>query len=142
MSEKRIAKNAVFNVVYQAVVYLFPLVIAAYLSRILQSDGVGRITFIQNIVSYFTMVVALGIPTYGTREIAKCKNRQERNSVYSSLFTINALSTIVVSIIFFLLINTFDFFGKDSFDLSKLHALNQHCNLALCIEIYKWNNGF
>lgn len=129
MSEKRIAKNAMFNVVYQAVVYLFPLVIAAYLSRILQSDGVGRVTFIQNIVSYFTMVVALGIPTYGTREIAKCKDEQERNSVYSSLFTINLLSTVIISAVFFLAINVFGFFEKDSF----LYSI---CGLQLIFNIF------
>jgi O-antigen/teichoic acid export membrane protein len=93
--------------------YIFPLLISSYVGRILLSDGVGKVSFVQNIVSYFTSLVALGIPTYGIREIAKCKTQQERNIVFSSLFTINAISTIVFSIAYYIMIFTVPYFHNN-----------------------------
>lgn len=87
---KKITINAVYNSLYQAIMYIFPLFVAAYLGRVLSTDGVGKVSFIQNIVSYFVAIVPLGIPTYGTREIAKCRDSYERNSIFTNLFLINA----------------------------------------------------
>ena len=99
--QNSISQNAIFNVVYKSFMYVFPLIISGYIGRVLLSDGVGRVSFVQNIVSYFTAIVALGIPTYGTREIAKCDSADERDRVFSSLFLINATSTIICSIAYY-----------------------------------------
>ena len=86
--EKKVSlkKNAAFNVTYKVMLYVFPLIIAGYIGSVLLAEGVGKASFVQNISSYFMSLVALGIPTYGTREIAKCKTLKERDKVFSSLF--------------------------------------------------------
>lgn len=92
--KKSLAKNAVFNIAYQSLNVLFPLISATYVSRILSPSGMGDVGYAQNIVSYFVMISMLGIPTYGTREIAKCGDDQVKlNKTFSELFLINALST-------------------------------------------------
>lgn len=108
-----VKSNAAFNVVYKVVIYLFPLIIAGYVGRVLYSEGVGRVSFVQNIVSYFIAIVALGIPTYGTREIAKCSTASERNQVFSSLFIINAISTVICATIYYAMILVFPYFRND-----------------------------
>lgn len=108
-----VKSNAAFNVVYKVVIYLFPLIIAGYVGRVLFSEGVGHVSFVQNIVSYFIAIVALGIPTYGTREIAKCSTAFERNQVFSSLFIINAISTVICATIYYAMILVFPYFRND-----------------------------
>lgn len=66
-----IAKNGVFNVIYNVANILFPLIISMYVSRILMPDGIGQVSYAQNIASYFVTFASLGIPTLGIREIAK-----------------------------------------------------------------------
>ena len=92
---KSIAKNAVFNMGHNAVLVVFPLVTSAYVARTLGATGVGVVSSAQNLITYFTMIATLGIPSYGVRAIAQAKiNKEECNKVFSELFIINFISTV------------------------------------------------
>ena len=67
---KSIKKNYIFNVAYQILTIITPLITAPYLSRVLQPDGVGSVSFAESIMSYFSLVAVMGIATYGQREIS------------------------------------------------------------------------
>lgn len=96
--KKSIAVNTVFNIAYNLLSILFPLVTSSYLSHLLGPTYLGKVGYAQNIASYFLVAASLGIPTYGTREIAKIsKDRALTNKVFSELFLLNLLSTIVCS---------------------------------------------
>ena len=89
-----LAKNALYNILYRVLGVIFPLVTATYFSRVLGPDGMGRVAYAQNVVSYFLMFAALGIPAYGTREIAKHYNSPiESSRLFSELLILNCLST-------------------------------------------------
>lgn len=110
--EKSIAKNALFNVFYKVLNVLFPLVTTMYTSRILCPAGVGRVAFAQNVCSYFTVVAALGLPTYGIREIARYRDDRDRvNELFSDFFWINIISTSLCVIVY--LISIAFFFSSD-----------------------------
>lgn len=103
--DKSIARNAIFNVMYKGLSVIFPLVIVSYASRKLGADGIGVISSAQNLVTYFTMFAALGIPSYGVRVIAQTKkNKLECNKVFTELFLINLMSTLTCAILYFILI--------------------------------------
>lgn len=95
-----LGKSAVFNIIYQGLNVIFPLISATYVAKILSPDGIGQVVFVQNIVSYFTLIAALGIPTYGTREVAKCRDRQHLSILFSELFLINAISSGICLLIY------------------------------------------
>lgn len=80
MPNKSIKKNYLFNVAYQILVLLIPLITAPYLSRVLQPDGIGTVSFAESIVSYFSLVAVMGISTYGQREISYVQNDIEKRS--------------------------------------------------------------
>lgn len=107
---KSLFKNSLFNILYTVSNVIFPLMIAMITSRTLMAVGIGKVAFAQNIASYFTIFAALGLPLYGIREIAKCKDNYSLNVIFSELFLINFISTIVASIgYFFLVINNDNF---------------------------------
>ncbi len=94
-SEKSLMVNSIFSSAYKLLNVLFPLISATYLARILAPEGIGKIAYAQNIVSYFLLLATLGIPYYGIREIAKCRgNLQEKSKIFSELLIINLLSTV------------------------------------------------
>ena len=112
--KKSIATNAIFNVLYKLLNALFPLITATYVSRVILPEGVGKVAYAQNVVMYFTYIAALGLPTYGTREIAREKSSvRNRNRVFSELFTINFISTSLCVIAYIILINAFGGFAED-----------------------------
>ena len=71
MAEKKsLKKNYIYNLSYQILVILAPIITTPYLSRILNADGIGVVSFAESIVSYFMLFAALGVGTYGQREIS------------------------------------------------------------------------
>ena len=114
MEKKSLINNAIFNMIYKLLNVLFPLISSAYISRIILADGIGKVSYAQNIVSYFTMVAALGIPSYGIREIAKSRNNHnELNKTFTELFCINFISTFLCVFIYYIFILSFQQFQKE-----------------------------
>ena len=109
-----IKKNYVFNLVLTLSNILFPIITIPYVSRILGPVGIGKTQFIYSISQYFVLIAALGIPVYGTREIAKVKsNKLELSHLFTSIVIINLFTVILVSIIFYLMITTIDSFQAE-----------------------------
>ncbi|HAT4090155.1 TPA: flippase [Clostridium perfringens] len=123
---KSITRNATFNMMYKALSVIFPLVIVSYASRKLGATGIGLVSSAQNLVTYFTMFAALGIPSYGVRIIAQTKkNKLECNKTFTELFLINLVSTIISIIAYFILIMNFDHtFIKLNYIFSSLIFIN------------------
>ena len=49
-----------------------------YLARIINAGGFGRLNFAMAILSYFALLIDLGLDTLGTREIARSTNEMDR----------------------------------------------------------------
>lgn len=91
-----LAKNSMFNVAYQLVLVLVPLISSMYVSRVVLPEALGEVSVANNLVSYFVALAPLGIPAYGVREIAKAgDDKRRRSAVFSELLIINFVSTIV-----------------------------------------------
>jgi O-antigen/teichoic acid export membrane protein len=94
-------KNVVYNTILSVSNVAFPIITTPYVSRILGVENIGVVNFAVTYASYFALFVALGIPIYGMREIAKQNNNPEgRNRVFSELFIINVLSAVIFSIVY------------------------------------------
>lgn len=93
---KSLSKNSLYNGLYQVLNLIFPLISSMYVARVLSPDGVGRVAYAKNIVSYFSTLAALGIPTIGMRVISVARDdRRELNKRFSELAVLNALLTTV-----------------------------------------------
>ena len=95
------------NFILMASTFIFPLITFPYISRILLPEGNGKIAFATSIISYFSMVAMLGIPTYGIRACAKVRNnKEELSKTVHELFIINVTTTIITYITLFISIFT------------------------------------
>ena len=109
---KSLFKNSIYNVLYKCLNVIFPLITSVYASRILLSEGIGKVASAQNIVLYFTTIASLGIPTYGVKKIAENRlNRDRLSEIFFELFTINLFSTLVCSFVYFTMISSIDYFA-------------------------------
>lgn len=102
---KSLIKNSIFYMIYNILNMLFPFFTNMYVARVLLPSSIGEVAYAQNIVSYFSILAFLGIPTYGVREIAKVRyKKEELSSAFSELLIINFISTLFFSIIYYALI--------------------------------------
>lgn len=70
--------NFIMNFILTISNFIFPLVTFPYASRVLGASGIGSVTFATSIISYFSMVGMLGIPTYAIRACAKIRDDQQK----------------------------------------------------------------
>ena len=114
MQIKSVKFNFIMNFILTASNFIFPLITFPYVSRILGASGTGKVSFAISVVSYFTMVAALGIPTYGIRAIARARNNQEKlNKTTQEILSIHLVMMILVAIVYIIAINFISRFQSD-----------------------------
>ena len=80
MADKSIKKNYIFNLIYQMLLIVAPLITTPYVSRIFGPEGTGLYSYTNSIVTYFTLVAVLGTATFGNRKIGYVQNDPEARS--------------------------------------------------------------
>lgn len=81
MSQKSIKKNYIYNLCYQILIIITPLITTPYVSRVLGAYGIGTVGYAESIVSYFILFATFGISTYGQREISYAQESAEKRSM-------------------------------------------------------------
>ena len=66
----KVIKNYLYNLSYQILIIILPVITIPYVTRIFTSEDLGNYGFYNSIVSYFALFSMLGIGIYGTKQIA------------------------------------------------------------------------
>ena len=99
--KKSIAKNYIYNLIYQILTILLPLITTPYLSRVLGAKPIGIYGYTISIVTYFILFGSLGVAMYGQREIAyKVGGKKEMTKSFWEIVIIRAF-TLTLSILLF-----------------------------------------
>lgn len=105
MAKKSIKRNYIYNVSYQVLTMLTPLITTPYVSRTLGAEKIGAFSYAESIVAYFTMFAAMGIASYGQREISYVQDeREKRTEVFWEMKTLSAITTLITLVIYFLFV--------------------------------------
>lgn len=103
MAKKSIAKNYLYNLTYQILTLLLPLVTASYLARALGATATGIYSYTYTIVNYFIIFGSLGISMYGQREIAYVQdNKEKRKKVFIELILFRFITIAIATIIYYI----------------------------------------
>lgn len=79
MAEKKVSvvKNYLYNLSYQILLLIVPLITMPYLARTLGLENQGTFSVLYSVVSCFVMLGCVGLNIYGQREVAYFKNDPE-----------------------------------------------------------------
>ena len=96
MKNSKLGHNILYQLLFQAVTVLSPIIVTPYISRVLGAEEIGKYTYAYSIAYYFVLVAGLGINAHGTRQIAATKNNKDLlEKTYSNLFWLHfAVSSI------------------------------------------------
>lgn len=92
MKNPSIKKNYLLNMLNQILTMLLPLITTPYASRIFGAEMIGVQSYTNSLVTYFTIIAALGTQTYGQREIAY--HRTDRQKLSDTFWGIEAISIV------------------------------------------------
>lgn len=97
MAKTSAKKNFLYQVAYEVLIILLPLVTSPYISRVLGADNLGAYSYTYAVANYFVLFAMLGIKNYGNRAIARARDDQDRlNRTFSSIFFLDAMITALV----------------------------------------------
>ena len=75
----KILKNYVYNLSYQILVVVLPIITTPYITRIFSSQELGDYGYYSSIVTYFILLATLGVANYGTKVISGHRNEINKN---------------------------------------------------------------
>lgn len=76
----KIFKNYLYNLSYQIIAIILPLITIPYVSRILGADLIGVNSYTNTIISYFVLLANVGLTVYGNRTISYTRDSLEERS--------------------------------------------------------------
>ena len=98
----KVIKNYLYNVVYQILVLLVPLITVPYISRVLGPELVGLNSYTNSWMTFFMLVGQMGIALYGNREVAYHReNPIERSKIFWGIELLQVI-TITCALIAYL----------------------------------------
>lgn len=93
----KVIRNYLYNVGYQILAIILPLVTAPYVNRTLGPKGVGIYSYTNSIIQWFVILAILGIDLYGQKQIASTRNDKYKMSVVFWEIQIMKTATTVFS---------------------------------------------
>ncbi|WP_302839716.1 flippase [Ruminococcus bicirculans (ex Wegman et al. 2014)] len=94
-------KNFIYNLLYQFVQIVIPLILLPYVSRVLGADILGVYNYSYTIASYFLIFGMLGVANYGCRSIAEVQDDfEKRSKVFSSIYIVQFCFSLSVLVIY------------------------------------------
>lgn len=103
MKKNSVKKNYMYNLLYQILVMIIPLVTTPYLSRVLGAENIGIYSYTLSITTYFILFGSLGVAMYGQREIAYVQDDiRKRSRAFYEIFIMRLLALAVSLFIFYI----------------------------------------
>ena len=104
-TDNKIRKNYIYNVTYQILNLIAPLLTTPYVARVLGVEQIGRYSYISSITTYFITLAILGSTPYAQREIAYLKGDKEKYSQFFwEMVAFRTLTVLVSSLLYGIII--------------------------------------
>ena len=129
MAKKSVAKNYIYNLSYQILVIIIPLITTPYISRVLGAENIGIYSYTLSISAFFILFGSLGIALYGKREIAyHQKNKEEYSKIFWEILILRMILMSISLVIFY-----FSFVTKEQYQIYYRILMLEI--LANCVDI-------
>ena len=97
----KVIKNYLYNLSYQILTIILPIITVPYVTRIFTSEDLGNYGFYNSIVSYFSLFAMLGIGLYGTKQIAAAS---DVSSTFWNIYAIQLIASLISIFVYVILI--------------------------------------
>ena len=101
----KVLKNYAYNLSYQLLVIILPIITTPYVTRIFSSDDLGTYGYFSSIVTYFILLATLGVANYGTKVISGHRKDIDKNfwGIYSLQLEATILSIFLYCMLYIFL---------------------------------------
>lgn len=101
----KLGKNYIYNICYQLLVLIAPIITAPYLARVLGANYLGISNYVVTVAGVFTTIGLLGLQNYAIREIAYKRNSDELERVFYELYVTRLMLGVITIAIYIVYIS-------------------------------------
>lgn len=124
-SNQSLKKNFLYQVLYNFITMVLPLVTTPFLSRALLETALGEFTYSRSIASYFVVFSMMGIVKYGQRIISQnSDSNNELRKSFWSLFSIHVIFSLIGLITYILIVSFFIKTDQPLFWVQTIYVLS------------------
>lgn len=106
---RSVSKNYLYNIIYEGLSLLSPLITTPYVSRVIGAEGIGIYSYSYSIVAYFAYFAALGTTVYARRGIAYAQeSRKDRSQLFWEILFLRVLNSLICLAVYFAYIIQFE----------------------------------
>ena len=106
--DRKLFVNYFYNILYQVVTILVPLITVPYTTRVIGDVGLGVNAFSASIVQWFTIFGIMGISKYGIRTIGAIRDdRKELSNTFFEIFFIQLVNLFIMFIFYMIFITVY-----------------------------------
>lgn len=103
--DKKIVKNYFYNILYQVVKIIMPLILVPYTASHIGQSALGIYNYAGSLMNWFILFGILGINTYGNRQIAKVRDDVKlRNQTFFEIFYMQITDMLIAMAAFYVFI--------------------------------------
>lgn len=125
---KTVKLNFIFNLTRMFLGMAFIVITTPYIARILGPKSLGKVEYVNSLITYFMLFTALGIPSYGIREVAKYRdNSKELRKLVLELLIILCITTTIGYTVLFIFIHNYRSLFEIK-DIILVMSINIMCN--------------
>lgn len=99
--KKSVSRNYIYNLIYQILVLILPLITTPYVSRVLGATNIGIYSYTVSISALFILFGSLGVALYGQREIAYLQEDTKKRTIAFLEIVIFRSITLLISLVVF-----------------------------------------
>lgn len=103
----KVLKNYAYNLSYQLLVIILPIITTPYVTRVFSSDDLGTYGYFNSIVTYFILLATLGVANYGTKVISGHRKEIQKN--FWGIYSLQLGATVLSMSLYALLCLTLPF---------------------------------
>lgn len=120
----KVVKNYLYNMSYQILVLLAPLVTVPYVARVLGVQGVGINSYTNSWITFFLLLGQMGIALYGNREIAYHRDsKDDRSKIFWEIEMLQAMTIFAAYIIFLIFLFKFSHAHRHYFLIQSIFII-------------------
>lgn len=118
-----VKSNFAYQVLYNLVTMVIPLIVTPFLTRALLEEEIGRFTYSRSIASYFVIFAMMGIVKYGQRLISQNANEKVKlQKAFWNLFYLHAIFSVISLGLYILMVIIFVKDGKSLFLIQGIYV--------------------
>lgn len=104
----KIFKNYLYNMSYQIIAVILPLITVPYISRVLGAEAVGINSYTNAIITYFVLIANVGITVYGNRTISYTRDSiEERSRKFWEIVIVKLIMGTISFVLLFIFIGLY-----------------------------------